>query len=376
MISSRDQNTLTFSKVVGQPLLKISDELDLCIGARIDEMYLTEQELLCDSEVCAIGLEAARHILDGVDATLAITRAKVSARKLEAEAEESLMVRFKARECDGVPIKQLKRDLRRRRERASLKLFGWFDRVMQAPCQFEEAKQMEDAMSTVLTHIKEEYARVSQTKLELTEIFYDLQQSLQDLLHARAEILMPRLKHISRRIKQKEIVSFVAKGTRVVAGVTAIPMFFFPLLYPVGFACAGTALGMQAGVSTVDALHRHFHKECQAEAFHDDAILCERVLAAAGKLADLLDTLEPNSFRDLCEESFSCSQSAFVRGILDFVPVVSIVTTSVDMATSFTKVSADRTAIEESMKQVEIETGNIQSILSMVTKNSDFLQVH
>ena len=46
----------------------------------------TEQELPCDSEVCAIGLEAARRILGGADAILAITRAKVSARKLEAEA--------------------------------------------------------------------------------------------------------------------------------------------------------------------------------------------------------------------------------------------------------------------------------------------------
>ena len=145
MISSRDQNTLTCSKVVGQPLLKISNELDLCIGARVDEMYPTEQELLCDSEVCAIGLKAARRILDGVDAILATTRAKVSARKLEAEAEESLMVRFKARECDGVPIKQFKRDLRRRRERASLKLFGWFDRVMQALCQFEEKGRAQES---------------------------------------------------------------------------------------------------------------------------------------------------------------------------------------------------------------------------------------
>jgi len=374
--SSRGKKTLTFSKVVGQPLLENSDEFDLCIGARIDELYLTEQELLCDSEVCATGQMAARHILDGVDVTLAITRAKVAAWKLEAEAEESLMVRFKARECDGVPIKQLQRDLRRRRERASLKLFGWFDRVMQAPFQFEEAKQMEDAMSAVLAQIKKEYAKVSQAKSELSQIFYDLQLSLHELLQARADVLMPRLKHIKRRIKQKDIGLFVGQATRVVAGVTAIPMFFFPPLYPVGFACAGTALGLQAGVSTAKAVHSHFQEECLAEAFHDDAILCERVLAAAGKLADHLDTLEPHSFRDLRDESFSCSQSSFVRGILDFVPVVSIVKTSVDMTTSFTKVSADRSSIEQSMKQVEIETGNIQSLLSMVTKNFDFSRVH
>jgi len=374
--SSRGKNNLTFSKIVGQPLLENSDEFDLCIGARIDEIYLTEQELLCDSEVCATGLMAARHILDGVDVTLAITRAKVSAWKLEAEAEESLMVRFKARECDGVPIKQLKRDLRRRRERASLKLFGWFDRVMQAPCQFEEAKQMEDAMSTVLTHIEEEYAKVSKTKFELSEIFYDLQLCLHELLHARSDILMPRLKHINRRIKQKDIGLFVGQASRVVAGVTAIPMFFFPPLLPVGVACAGTALGLQAGISTTKAVHSHFQEEHLAEAFRDDAILCERVLAAAGKLVDHLDTLEPHGFRDLRGESFPCGQSSFVRGILDFVPVVSIVKTSVDMATSFTKDSADRSSIEQIMKQVEIETNNIQSLLSMVTKNCDFSKVH
>merc|ERR1712136_227119 len=318
-----------------------------------------EQELLCDSEVCATGQMAARHILDGVDVTQAITRAKVSAWKLEAEAEESLMVRFKARECDGVPIKQLQRDLRRRRERASLKLFGWFDRVMQAP-----------------SHIEEAYAKVSKTKFELSQIFYDLQLCLHELLHARADILMPRLKHINRRIKQKDIGLFVGQASRVVAGVTAIPMFFFPPLLPVGVACAGTALGLQAGISTAKAVHSHFQEECLAEAFRDDAILCERVLAAAGKLVDHLDTLEPHGFRDLRGESFPCGQSSFVRGILDFVPVVSIVKTSVDMATSFTKDSADRSSIEQIMKQVEIETKNIQLLLSMVTKNCDFSKVH
>merc|ERR1712136_532124 len=86
------------------------------------------------------------------------------------------------------------------------------------------------------------------------------------------------------------------QASRVVAGVTAIPMFFFPPLLPVGVACAGTALGLQAGISTAKAVHSHFQEECLAEAFRDDAILCERVLAAAGKLVDHLDTLEPTVF--------------------------------------------------------------------------------
>jgi len=286
------------------------------------------------------------------------------------------MVRFKARECDGVPIKQLQRDLRRRRERASLKLFRWFDRVMQAPCQFEEARQMEDAMSAVLHHIEEEYAKVSQAKLELSQIFYDLQQSLHELLHARTEILMPRLKHIKRRIKQNHIALAVGRATRVVAGVAGIPMVFFPPLMPVGVACCGTALGLQFSVSTAKAVHSHLHEERLSEAFHDDAILCERVSAAAGKLADHLGTFEPHSLHDLRDESFSCRRCSLVRGILDFVPVVSIVKACVDMTTSFTKASADRSSMEQSMRQVEIENGNIQSLLSILTKNCDFSQVH
>merc|ERR1712135_252862 len=196
----------------------------------------------------------------------------------------------------------------------------------------------------------EEYAKVSQAKLELSQIFYDLQQSLHELLHARTEILMPRLIHIKRRIKQNHIA--------------------------LGVACCGTALGLQFSVSTAKAVYSHLHEERLSEAFHDDAILCERVSAAAGKLADHLGTFEPHSLHDLRDESFSCRRCSLVRDILDFVPVVSIVKTCVDMTTSFTKASADRSSMEQSMKQVEIENGNIQSLLSIITKNCDFSQVH
>ena len=373
----RSHVTETFSKVVGQHLFENSEEFALSFRARIDMLYLTEQELLCDSEVCAIGQMAARQILDGADAALAISRAKVEAWKLEAEAVESLMVRFKARECDEVPIEQLQRDLRRRREQASLKLFDRFDRVSQARCPLDEASMMEEAMNSVLAHIEEEYAGVSQDKAELSQIFFDLQQALQELLRATTDILLPRLMRISMRSSHRHIGLSVGRAVRIMVGVAAIPAFCFPPTIPVDIACASTALGLQVAVSTVEAVGGHLQDKCLTEAFRDDAILCDSVLVAAGKLADHLDTLEPHSLHHLlplATESCSFSRS-FVRGMLDYVPVVSIVKASVDMATSCTEGPAHHDSIKQCVKQVEVENDNIRSLLDIVTKSCDFGQV-
>ena len=135
--------------------LKFWAKFSSTTAARIDELYLNEQELLFDSEVCEVGRATASEILGGKDLTLAIACGKVAAWKGEVDAVESLMVRWKARECGQVPIRQLQRDLRRRRERATSKLFVWFDRVMQASRPFHEVKKMEEAMGAVLHRIRE-----------------------------------------------------------------------------------------------------------------------------------------------------------------------------------------------------------------------------
>ena len=96
----------TFSEVIGRPLVVDSQTFALNLAARIDEMFLTEQELLWDSEVCAIGQKAASAIIEGAEvAATTIAKAKVSAWKLEADAAESLTIRYEARETDGVPLK-------------------------------------------------------------------------------------------------------------------------------------------------------------------------------------------------------------------------------------------------------------------------------
>merc|ERR1712136_415190 len=157
------------------------------------------------------GLATASEILGGKDLTLAIARGKVAAWKVEGDEVENLLVRCEARGCGQVPIGEHQRNLRRRRERATSKLFVWFDRVMQASCPFHEAKKMEEAMVAVLDRIRENYTDVSRTKLELQEILYDLRNALDKLLQARSETLIPRLKYVRRRIARKQILSTVGR---------------------------------------------------------------------------------------------------------------------------------------------------------------------
>ena len=102
----------TFSEVIGRPLVVDSQTFALNLRARIDEMFLTEMELLWDSEVCAIGQAAASAIIEGAEVAATIAKANVSAWKLEADAAKSLTIRYEARETDGVPIEELQRDLK------------------------------------------------------------------------------------------------------------------------------------------------------------------------------------------------------------------------------------------------------------------------
>ena len=120
---ARSAATESFSEVVGKILFDDSGEFALHLLARIDELYLNEQELLFDSEVCEVCRPTASEILGGKDLTPAIARGKVAAWKVEGDEVENLLVRCEARECGQVPIGQHQRNLRRRRERATSKLF-------------------------------------------------------------------------------------------------------------------------------------------------------------------------------------------------------------------------------------------------------------
>lgn len=200
--TSRDDTS--FSEVVCKPLF-VDNEFALCLACRIDQMFLTEQELLCDSEVCGTGRMAANLILDGADIDLTISRAKADALKLESEAVESLMVRFDAREDAEVPISLLQREMRVRRQRATSKLFDWFERVKRAQSHVDEAKKMEVSISGTLRHIESRYLEIAAKKTELSMMFYDLQEALQELLRARSEILMPRLRKLRMRMTQKTV---------------------------------------------------------------------------------------------------------------------------------------------------------------------------
>ena len=191
----------TFSEVNGRRLVVDSQTFALNLAARIDEMFLTEQALLWDSEVCAIGQKAASAIIEGAEVAATIAKAKVSAWKLEADAAKSLTIRYEARETDGVPIEELQRDLKFRRERASSKLFKWLNRIEQAPDQAEEAMKMQDAMCVTLSKINDDYRELSESKMELVEIFFELQEGLDQRDDEEAEEEPPHCKrgHTTRQ---------------------------------------------------------------------------------------------------------------------------------------------------------------------------------
>ena len=108
-------------------------------------------------------------------------------------------------------------------------------------------------MGADLDNIKEKYGDVSRTKLELAAIFYDLRSALDKLSQARSETLIPRLKHVRRRIARKQILSTVGKEARLASVSAAIPVSIVAL--PAGIACAGTALVL-AGPSPLGKLLR------------------------------------------------------------------------------------------------------------------------
>merc|ERR1712136_681477 len=226
-------------------------------------------------------------------------------------------VRWKARECGQVPIRQLQRDLRRRRERATSKLFVWFDRVMQASCKLHEAKKMEEAMGAVLDRIRENYTDVSRTKLELQEILYDLRNALDELLQARSETLIPRLKYVRRRIARKQILSTVGKAARLASVSAAIPVSIVAL--PAGIACAGTALGLAAAAPTGEAVEIRRRQKILTKASGDDIVLCNEVVAAARNLAEHVDAIEPLHVFEPPLGGEACCARKLVQSVLDLI---------------------------------------------------------
>ena len=343
----------TFSEVIGRPLVVDSQTFALNLAARIDEMFLTEQELLWDSEVCAIGQKAASAIIEGAE--VAIAKAKVSAWKLEADAAKSLTIRYEARETDGVPIEELQRDIKFRRERASSKLFKWLNRIEQAPDQAEEAMKMQDAMCVTLSKINDDYRPLAESRQELSDIFSDLQEALLELLREREESLLPKLKKMCELTIQR-----TGRATHIINWVRGPRwrILRFILASLVLARCKSRSL---ISSTTVESVAIYFQNKRLSEAFVKDEVLCDRVQVAARHLTDHLDNLAPLSARALIThdtKSFS------------FVPGVSLVTTVMDAASPCMETRAN------CMAQVQAESDNIRSLLDMVNTRSDFSQVH
>lgn len=357
----------TFSNVIGQPLLATSHEYALCLVARIDELYLTEQELLWDSEVCALGRLAASAILDGVDAATAFARAKGAAWKLEAEAAEGLMVRFKARDDDGVPIEELRRDLQLRRQRASKKLFKWFDRVERALDRTVEAARMREVMGATISHIEQEYASVAEMKTDLSLIFYQLQEALQELLRSRREVLLPHLERMCKITTRR-----TGRVIGVIRGLSKLPA----LRIPGGLACTRTSVGSMVSASTVDSVVAHLQEKRLSAAFHKDELLCERVQAEAKQLAVHLDSLQPASFHEDSHSAPVSFHDRIGRSAVRFVPGVSLASTAIDVVSSSKNSRAGRGLVKRCMREVEGGNDSIRSLLNLVNKRYDFWQVH
>jgi len=356
----------TFSEVIGRPLVVDSQTFALNLAARIDEMFLTEQELLWDSEVCAIGQKAASAIIEGAEVAATIAKAKVSAWKLEADAAKSLTIRYEARETDGVPIEELQRDLKFRRERASSKLFKWLNRIEQAPDQAEEAMKMQDAMCVTLSKINDDYRPLAESRQELSDIFSDLQEALLELLREREESLLPKLKKMCELTIQR-----TGRATHIINWVRGPRwrILRFILASLVLARCKSRSL---ISSTTVESVAIYFQNKRLSEAFVKDEVLCDRVQVAARHLTDHLDNLAPLSARALIThdtKSFSIHE-IIACSSMRFVPGVSLVTTVMDAASPCMETRAN------CMAQVQAESDNIRSLLDMVNTRSDFSQVH
>uniref|UniRef100_A0A7S1AZY5 Uncharacterized protein n=1 Tax=Noctiluca scintillans TaxID=2966 RepID=A0A7S1AZY5_NOCSC len=357
----------TFSDVVGRPLIVDSQTFALNLAARIDEMYLTEQELLWDSEVCAVGQLAASAVIAGAEVAATCAKAKIGAWKLEADAAKSLMIRFKARESDGVPIEELLRDLKFRRERASSKLFKWLNRVEQAPDQVEEATRMLETMCATLSNISDDYVELAEAKTELSVIFYQLQEALHELLREREESLLPKLKMMCALTIRR-----TGRATHIINGARFRRVRWVPRIILASLVLARSDVRSLISSTTVESVANHIQDKRLSDAFVKDEVLCDRVQVAARHLAEHLDNLTPLSARALIahnQGTFSFHKSV-ARSHVRFVPGVSLVTTFMDAASPSMETRANCIA------QVQAESGNIQSILDMVNTRSDFWQVH
>ena len=157
---------------------------------------------------------------------------------------------------------------------------------------------------------------MSRTKLELQEIVYALRNALHKLLQARSETLIPRLKHVRRRIARKQILSTVGKAARLASVSAAIPVSIVAL--PAGTACVGTALGLAAAVPTGEAVESRRRQKILTKASGDDIVLCNEVVAAARNLAEHLDAIEPLHVLEppLGDESLHCVRK-LVQSVLD-----------------------------------------------------------
>jgi len=406
VVSKNHSLSVQFS-VPHRPLL-LQEEFALCLAARIDELYLCEQELLWDKEVCEVGFDAATEIATGAEVGRVVNRTKWAAWQLEVAAVESLSVRFKARtgQTMHTSYEDLVVDIRRRREHLTNKLVAQLDLIAQYSKDesrvVKEAQKLATHLSSKQDHLLKEYDKIAQDKLDLTEIFYQLQNAIRHLLNWRQRTLVPTLRKMQRDLRMRTVSLSAFKSLGTAGAIAAVPLLI--LLPPVGTAVVLTALGVQASSTATDFGFTQYWLKQLVTTLSEDHEWCSKVEEASKDMASRMAELDPHGDRlksllspsrsrceDVADASVNVSREAkgataigivggsgaaalsataascavasnICAGVIGFGAVIS----ALDLASSWKVGKTNQRFVKHCLKEVEGENERLRALTAMI----------
>mmetsp|Transcript_7817 Transcript_7817/g.21452 ORF Transcript_7817/g.21452 Transcript_7817/m.21452 type:complete len:454 (-) Transcript_7817:245-1606(-) len=276
--------------LLGRPVLPAQGEFESSLTSCIDALYLVEQDLLWDIEVCEIGRQVAKQVLEGVDVALAVSHGKGAAWKLEHDALESLRVRFASRDSSAVSLHVAQHGVTVRRQRASAKLFSRLESIESASrdhsAVVREAMVVRLAMDCRIFEIQGDCDRIAEQKNDLSEFFYVLQECLTALLSERNGILVPKLDGFFGHLRITLLRVCVGKMFGMMCGVASVPLALVPIA---GLVCVICSFCACLGFTILGLVARGIEARRLVAAFALDDNLCSSVHIAAKNLAAHLE---------------------------------------------------------------------------------------
>mmetsp|Transcript_64708 Transcript_64708/g.162837 ORF Transcript_64708/g.162837 Transcript_64708/m.162837 type:complete len:613 (+) Transcript_64708:98-1936(+) len=144
------------------------------LQARIDDMWLDEVMLGCDTELFGSVRQAARAVESGqLDSESAIRQATAAAEEAEAMALNSVRARMQARDCVHLQggLQALQQRVRRRRADTSDVVKPYVERLKEPG----RAQEVVRVMDRLLREAQEEYESVNAMKTAKSEVVLELQ---------------------------------------------------------------------------------------------------------------------------------------------------------------------------------------------------------